>query len=185
MIKIENLGLKDFFTIIRRRIWYVIVTAVLVSSAAVTYVWYLPSTYKSETTILLAGRLLPEDYIRSIDRGTAVERIDFVRQQIQSRTFLGKIVQEFQLAPADAINTEIAINSLRRRIEILMLSPNSFKLSVTATDAVLTQSLTRRLAEGVIQLNDSFRKEKVQVADQYLEEQAREAADQLSQAEEK
>src|SRR5436189_3427353 len=130
MRNLEHLNVKDFVAILLRRIWYLLVTCILVTAGGLFYVWHLPSIYKSETTIVIAGRIVPEDYIRSIDRGTTNDRIDFVKQQIQSRTFLARIVQEFQLAPTDAAATDEAVNSLRNRIDIPILSPNRFKLSV-------------------------------------------------------
>src|SRR5262245_52538661 len=181
MKKFEDLTIGDYASIIRRRIWYLIITPVLVTFGTVAYVWQLPSFYKSETTIQMSGRLLPEDYIRSLDRQTTNERMDFVRQELQSTTFLGEIVKEFQLGRPDRM--EEAVNGVRSNIEITILTPTAFKLAFLAVNPNLAESVTRRLAERLIQLNDSSRKQQVQVADQFLEDQVQQAAHELSQAE--
>src|SRR5207249_11186403 len=129
-------------------------------SGATVYVWRLPSVYKSETTIAVSNRLVPEDYIRSIDRQTNADRMDFVRQQLQSRTFVDGIVREFDLAAPGLDGLERALEAVGARIEVTVLTPTAFKLGFSSTDPKLAQAVTGRLAERVIQLNDSFRREK-------------------------
>src|SRR6266446_1164682 len=186
MTNLENLSINDYIAIFRRRIWYVVVITILVTAGVVVYALQLDPIYKSETTIAMATRLVPEDYIRSLDRQTNADQMDFVRQQLQSRTFLQGIIQEFHLAaPGPEGYSDGALSGVGKRIEITILTTSSFKLAFTATDRNLAQAVTKRLAERVIQLNGSFRKEKVQTADQFLEEQLREAQNALSAAEQK
>src|SRR5260370_42149017 len=101
MKSLENLTISDYIAIFRRRFWYVVVNRVLVTAGSAVYVKQRPSIYRSETTIAIAGRFLPEDYIRSMDRQTNYDSMDFVRQQLQNRNFLEGIVQEFRLAGPD------------------------------------------------------------------------------------
>jgi polysaccharide chain length determinant protein (PEP-CTERM system associated) len=183
MKNLENLTVSDYIAIFRRRLWYVLVITVLVTAGTVIYVKQLPSIYRSETTIAIAGRFLPEDYIRSMDRQTDANRMDFVRQQLQSRSFLEGIVQEFHLAGPDGLQR--AAEVVGSKIEITVFTSNAFKLGFSSTNPLLAQSITNRLAERIIQSNDSFRKEKVHVADQFLEEQFNQAANELAEAEQK
>jgi len=186
MTNLENLSINDYIAIFRRRIWYVVVITILVTVGVAVYAMKLPPIYRSETTIAMSARLVPEDYIRSIDRRTNSDQMDFVRQQLQSRTFLQGIIQEFRLAePGPEGFSDSALAGVGKRIEIAVLTTSAFKLAFTATDRNQAQAVTKRLAERVIQLNGSFRKEKVQTADQFLEEQLREAANALSTAEQK
>jgi polysaccharide biosynthesis transport protein len=183
MKSIENLTVSDYITIFRRRFWYVVVPTILATAATAFYVKQLPSIYRSETTIAINSRFLPEDYIKSIDRQSTADRMDFVRQQLQNRSFLEGIVQEFRLAGPEGFQR--AAEVVGSKIEITVFTQTAFKLGFSATDPKLAQGITKRLAERVIQSNDSFRKEKVQVADQFLEEQLKQAADEFSRAEQK
>jgi succinoglycan biosynthesis transport protein ExoP len=186
MTNLESLTINDYLTIFRRRIWYVVVVTILVTAGTVVYVKTLPAIYRSETTIAMSSRLVPEDYIRSLDRQTNNDQMEFVRQQLQSRTFLQGIIQEFHLAePGPEGFSDGALFGIGKRIEILPITTTTFKLAFTATDRVLAQKVTKRLTERVIQLNDSFRTERVQTADQFLDEQLRDAANALSTAEQK
>jgi len=181
----ENLTVSDYIDIFRRRIWYVVVTAVLSVIGTIAYVRQMPSIYKSETTIAVTTRLIPEDYIRSIDRQTNSDRMDSVRQELQSRAFLEGIVHEFNLAGPGSEGMELAFAMVGSKIEVTVLTPSAFKLGFSSTDPKLAQALTARLAERVIQLNNSFRKEKTQTANQFLDDQLLEAGNELSKTEQK
>src|SRR2546423_1282448 len=98
MRSLENLTVSDYVATFRRRIWYVVVITILVTIGTVMYARTLPSIYKSETTIAVAARLVPEEVIRSIDHQTTPEQMEFARQQLQSRTFVQGIIAEFHLA---------------------------------------------------------------------------------------
>jgi polysaccharide chain length determinant protein (PEP-CTERM system associated) len=184
MKNFQDLTINDYLRIVRRRIWYLIITTVLVSIGSVVYVWRMPSIYKSETTILVSDRLLPEDYIGSLVRQSVMDRIEFARQQVRSRTFVERIAQEFQLVPSGT-NSEQVLNAVISSTDVVVVPPNVFKLGYYSTDPGVAQAVTRRLAERVMQSNDAFRQERVNVADQFLDEQLREAADDLAEAEQK
>lgn len=185
MKKLEDLTVRDYFSIVRRRIWYVIVVAVLAAAASVAIVMQIPPSFTSETTILVTGRVVAESYVDSIVRDSNADRVEFVRQQLQSRTFWERIVQEFQLANGGPSDMESVINAVKNRYVLTPLTASAFRLSFTASDRNLAQAVTRRLAERVMQLNDTFRKEKVYGTDQFLDEQLRLASDELSKVEQK
>jgi polysaccharide chain length determinant protein (PEP-CTERM system associated) len=186
MKRLDSLTINDYLAIFRRRIWYILIIPPLVGIATVAVVWQLPHVYQSETTIAMSGRFVPEDYIRSIDHETNIDRLDFVKQQLQRRTFLEGIIQEFHLGnDTRPGGMDRMMDTLKAKIEFTTLGPNAFKLGYTSTDPMQAQAVTRRLAELVIQLNDSFRKEKVQTADRFLEDQFAEAQAELSKAEQR
>jgi polysaccharide biosynthesis transport protein len=184
MKSFEKLTVTGCVAILRRRVWWFVITFVLTIAGATAYIWRIPSIYKSETTILVSGRLLPEDYIGSIVRDTPDDRVAFLRQRLDSRMLLERIVQEFQFNRPPR-TMEQAVNSVRGSKEITFIPPNVVKLGFVSTDAVIAQSVARRLAESVIQLNDSLRKDQVHVAGQFLDTELRQAANDLTAAEQK
>jgi succinoglycan biosynthesis transport protein ExoP len=185
MKNLQDLTLFDYLTIIRRRIWYLIVTSIIVGALAVMYAKSMRPIYKSMTLILQTGRVIPEEYIRSVDRQTPEDLIAFVRQQLQSRTFLERIVHEFQIAgPApQAVELERAMELVQTRVQLEVLSSTLFRIGYIAGDAQTAQAVARRLGEMVIQLNDSGRKSRVVLADRFLEEQYRDAEKELARTE--
>src|ERR1041385_887229 len=126
MKNFQDLTISDYLQVIRRRIWYVLVTTALVGVASAYYVWRMPLLYKSETTIMVSSRLVPEDYIGTLVRDTAADRMDFVRQQLRTRSFVERIVQEFQLANGRQGNIDGLVGAVLANTEITFLSTNTF-----------------------------------------------------------
>jgi polysaccharide biosynthesis transport protein len=184
MKSFQDLSIPDYFTIIYRRIWYVIITACVVFAVAFVYIRRMPSMYKSETTIMVTGRLLPEDYINSLFRESSADRIDFIKQSLQSRAFVERIIQEFNLSGSQG-NRDALVGGILANIEVTLVSPNTFKVAYTGRSPQQAQSITRRLSETVMALNQTLRKDKVSKVDRFLDEQLRQAESDLSDAEAK
>ena len=85
----------------------------------------------------------------------------------------------------NGLSPEMVQNFVIGSTEVTVLPPNIFKLAFYASDPNTAQAVTRRLAERVMQSNNAVRQEKVSVADEFLDAQLRQAADDLSQAEQK
>src|SRR5688572_21096574 len=107
MKNFQDLSIGDYLKILRRRIWYFVIPAVLVSAGACIFAWRQVPFYKSETTIQVANRLVPDDYIGTLVRETPADRIEFVRQQIRSRTFLARLVEDLQLAGGQDVDSVV------------------------------------------------------------------------------
>jgi polysaccharide biosynthesis transport protein len=184
MKKFESLTVEDYISIIRRRIWYVVGVTFVVSVATFHYVRQIKPTYLSETTMSMAGRLVPENYVDSIARETNPERMEFVRDQVQSRTFVEQIARDLQLVPPGATEVGPVVDSVKSRIVLTPISNSTFRLSFTANDPVLAQKVTTRLAERVILLNTLLRKAKVEGTDHFLDAQLEQASAELAKSEE-
>jgi polysaccharide chain length determinant protein (PEP-CTERM system associated) len=188
MKDLTKLGIDAYLNIIWRRRWYFIITAVLVASGASVFVWRMPSLYRSETRVLVETPIVPEDYIRPMFRSTPEDRINTIREQIASRTFLERIVEQFQYGgfrTSPDFVMENAVDSLRKQLGIEKTSDSTFTLSFTATDRQLARDVTQRLADELIRSNTASHMDKTIAADQFLDERLREAVQALSAQEEK
>jgi polysaccharide biosynthesis transport protein len=188
MKDLKNLGIQDYLGILWRRRWYGIITAVIVASGVAASVWQLPNLYKSETRILVEAPFVSEDYVRPIIRATPADRINSIHEQISSRTFLERIVEQFQYGGYGTRSDfvmEDAIKSLRKQIQIEKTSDETFTLSFTSTDPSFAREVTKRLADEVIRANTAARMDKVLATDQFIDEQLRQAAQALADQEEK
>jgi capsular exopolysaccharide synthesis family protein len=175
-----SLSLRDYASIIRRRLWYLIFTPILIGAGTFVYVQRMPSIYKSVTTITVPPRVVPEDYIPSLDRLTSNELIAFVSEQIQARTFAERIVRDLHLAGPEPGALDAATNSVRANISMSTLSSTLFTLGFAATDPAIAHSVTKRMSELVLEFNT--RKERVQVADRFIGEEGRRAQEALDRA---
>ncbi len=184
----KSFGLADYLNIVWRRRWYVIVVFVLVASGISTMVWRLPNLYRSETRVLVERPFVSEDYVRPIIQQTPTDRINSIREQIASRSFLERIVEQFQYGGYKSnpkFTMEDAVRSIRNQIGIEKTSDDTFTLSFTSTDPHLAREVTQRLADELIRANTASRVDKTIATDQFLDEQLREAVQALAKQEEK
>jgi polysaccharide biosynthesis transport protein len=187
MKDLSKLSTDAYLNIVWRRRWYLIITFVIISSGVSVFVWRMPSLYRSETRVLVETPIVPEDYIRPIIRSNPEDRINAIREQIASRTFLERIVEQFQYGGFKTnpdFVMESAVAALRRQIGIEKTSDSTFTLSFTASDRQLTRDVTQRLADELIRSNTASRMDKTIAADQFLDERLREAIQALSAQEE-
>jgi polysaccharide chain length determinant protein (PEP-CTERM system associated) len=184
----KNLGFDDYLSIIWRRRWYMALTAVLLASVVAAVVWQMPSLYKSEAKVMVETPFVSEDFVRPVIRSTPADRINSIREQIASRTFLERIVEQLQIAGygnrADFV-MEDAVKLLRKQIGIEKTSEDTFSISFTATDPQSAREVTKRLVDELIRSSTASRMDKTMATDQFLDEQLRQAAQALSAQEEK
>ncbi len=185
----KKYSLSDYVRILWRRRWYSLGAMLLVLAGASAYAWLKPSVYRATSRIKVEPVAIPQDYVRPSVRSTPEDQIAAVRSAVQSRSFLQRMIQDFQLfgygSDVSAFSMENAINAVSRNIEITNVSPDTINIGFSSTDPQLAQSLTRRMVETLIQTNTSSRKSRALETDQFLNEQLRQAQQDLAAQEEK
>jgi len=179
----------DYLRILWRRRWYALVVFLIVCIGASIYAWRKPLIYKSTSRIKVESATIPQDYVRPSVRSTPETQIAAVRSAVQSRSFLQRMIQDFELfgygTTIAAFSIEDAIKAVRSGIEITNVSPDTFNIAFSSTDPQLAQSLTRRMVETLIQTNTSSRKNRAIETDRFLDEQLRQTQKDLAAQEEK
>jgi uncharacterized protein involved in exopolysaccharide biosynthesis len=107
----------DIIEIVKRRAWLIVVPFVLVTGGAVVQSKLTPDVYRSETVILVVPQQIPESYVRATVTSRIEDRLQSIGQQILSRTFLERIILEFDLYANDrkAMVMENIVETMRRR----------------------------------------------------------------------
>ncbi len=189
MKNFKNLEIEDYLQIFWRRKWYFVVTFILVGTGAAEYARRQPQIYTSETKIMVQAGSVPDDYVRQVDRSTPLDRINAIRARVQSRTFLARIIEQFQLfgyGSLPGFSMEGPINGLRNSIKVdSSLGNNTFTLSYYDTDQRRARDVTKMLADALKQEMEGANKDATIETDQFVEEQLRGADRDLSVQEEK
>ena len=188
MKDLKNLGIDQYINILGKRRWYAIITAVLIASCVSAAVWRMPNLYTSEARVLVESPFVSEDYVRPIIHATPADHLSAIRDQIASRTFLERIVEQFQYGGFGSrpdFVMEDAVKSLRKQIGIEKSSESTFTISFTATDPQFARQVTKRLVDELIRSNTAIRMDKTIATDQFLDEQLRQVSQNLSAQEEK
>jgi succinoglycan biosynthesis transport protein ExoP len=184
----KNLDPSDYWKILWRRRWYALAGFMLVSVGVGIYSWRKPDIYESQSTISVEPAAILQDYVRPSDRSSPEQQIAGIRQQVQSRTYLLQLIQEFGLfdyRPDEKFPMESAIQALSNNIKVINVSRNVFTISYASTNAFQAQSVTKRIVDTLIQSNSSSRKNKALETDQFLDEQLRQTEQDLLAQEEK
>src|SRR5262245_22091680 len=86
--------------IVRRRIWLIVTPLVVCAMAGLLVSSTLTDMYQSDTLIQILPQRVPGDFVRPTVTLRAEDRIDGITQQVQSRTQLEFMINEFGLYPA-------------------------------------------------------------------------------------
>ena len=174
----KSLEVGDYFRIFWRRKWYFIGITPLVIAGALVYAWRQPLFYRSETRILVEPPPVPEDLVRSSVRTRPQDRIDAIRSQVQSRSFIERLVEQYRLygyGSDPGFSMERAVGSVRQSIQIVVSSNSTFTLSFVARDPEGARDITARLANMLVEESSRVRRDRAGVADQFVEKQLRKA----------
>lgn len=189
MKDLKSLNPADYLAILWRRKWFALGAFLIVAAGVSIYSWRMPNLYRSEAQILVEPAIIPQDYVRSSDRSTPEEQIAGIRQQLQSRSFMERMIQEypnnFGYGASKDFSMDEAVKGIIRSIQILSTSRNTAMISFTATDAQFAQTFTRRIVEALIQSNNSSRKTRAVETDQFLDDQLRQTEQNLATHEDK
>ena len=188
MKDLKNLEIGEYFRILWRRKYYCLITFVLVAAGAFVYAWRMPDVFKSETRIRVDEPIGSENYAGSALRMSSEDRINSIREQLASRTFLERLIEQYQMfgyGKDPGFVMEKAVRTVQRQIRIDKTSNNTFTISFVATEPQFAQTFTRQLAQEVIRISNSSRKDRVLATDQFIDEQLRQSAELLKAQEEK
>ena len=136
----STINLGDYIAILKRRKTVIILASGLLFclSLAAAILW--PPTFKSTATILIEEQEVPAELVHSTITSYADQRIEMIKQQVMSRSSLGKVVEQYNLyAGMRKENpTEEVIKRFIKDIEVEVISADVIdKRTHNATKATI------------------------------------------------
>ena len=180
--------IKDFLDLIIRRKWLIIILTILGIAVGGVLAWMKKDVYRSSTVILVEQQKIHENYVPSVIKGSAAERVSTITQQVLSRTNLQKVIDEFQLFP-ETIKTqgyESVIEGLRKNVKITTKGARqleAFTISFSHEDPMLAMKVTSKLASQYIEGNIKIREQFIEGATNFLEQELAAAKEALDEKE--
>ncbi|MEK7306456.1 MAG: GNVR domain-containing protein [Nitrospirota bacterium] len=157
----SSINVQDYLEILYRRIWYVVIPFVISVGVAIALCYYLPKSYLSSASILVERQ--------KVEVGSHISpgiesRLGSIREQIMSRAFLQKVIDEFKLYGMDAQKEapDEIIKFMRKNIEIKVGSEtgdarekiiDSFVIAYQGGDPYSVMQVTNKLASLFIEEN--------------------------------
>jgi len=189
----RELTLQDCTAILRRRLWIIIVPAVLFAISAYILSLFLPNRYTSETVVLVEAPTVPENFVKPVIGGDVNLRLATMQEQILSRTRLQQIIEKFGLykkEEAAHISMEDMVANLRKSITVSPVRPMAetrasglpgFTVSVVARQAYLAQQICTEITSFFMQQNVLLRERRAEDTTQFLTKQLDESKRKLDE----
>ncbi len=113
--------LRNILDLVWRRKWVILVPSVIVAVTVTLYGLYIPSLYRSTTSIFIEPAKVPADYVKSTVTTDLEGRLRTITQQLTSRTKLLKVIKELNLYPeavAKGVPDEVLVARMRKNLDI-------------------------------------------------------------------
>ena len=119
----EGLDLADYLGILRRRLWYIILPAVVIFAVAATVALLLPPTYRSVATILIEQQQIPQDLVRSTVTSYADQRVQIISQRVMTTANLSQVIEKYGLYRDErkTRSMQSLVNEMRPKVGLNMV----------------------------------------------------------------
>ena len=184
---------REILGIVRRRRWFFLAPFFLCWLLVWAASWFLPTTYRSGTLILVEQPAVPEQYVVTNVNDDLQGRLDSITQQILSRTRLLQIIDQYHLYQkirGRELTPDEKVDHMRKDIEIELVRGDNQKLSAfniyySARDPQVAQQATNDLADLFIRENLEARQKQSANTTEFLEDQLEQARKSLAEQEER
>jgi polysaccharide biosynthesis transport protein len=188
----DDASLQHWLAIVRRRHFHFLIPMFLGWLAVWGTSWILPPLYKSGTLILVEQPTMPKDYVVPNVDENFQQRLQSITEQILSRSRLLHIRDQLDLYAKgrSRLTPDAAVEQMRKDIEIDLVrgadsSVSAFHIYYSASDRLIAQQVTSRLANLFISENLEVRQKQSEDTTNFLENQLETARQSLAEQEDK
>src|SRR5438445_12945671 len=181
----RELSVEDWLAIVRRRLWWLLIPAILCAVAGFFLSLVLPKQYTSHTRVLVEAPIVPDSYVRPVVSDDLNRRLASMQGEILSRTRLEHLVRQFGLyKDAEEVPMEALVSRLQKSIKVTPLSPTpgtlslallGFNIDVTLGQASLAQRVCSEVTSLFMEQNLRLREQQAEDTTQFLGKQLNEA----------
>jgi len=174
MKDLSGLEIHDYFRILWNRRWYALIVFALISIGGTFYARMKLDFYSSEV------RIAVETPLSAVSRSaiSVNERIDIIREQLLSRSFLERMVQQtgaYGFGTSNDFVMERALNSIRKSINVQSSRGRTFTISYRSTDPQMAQNVTRQFSDELIRASKISSENRFRTVDRFADQMAGEA----------
>ena len=192
MLGHRPLVVEDYFAILKRRGWMVVIPALLVPIIAVAITYKLTPIYTSQTLVLIERQTVPDTYVKPIIAEDLDSRLASMKEQILSRSRLEPIIERFNLG-APGMDMDDKVASTRKNIGITPIHSEiqgsgglpGFFISFTASDPHTAQLVCREITSLFVSENLQAREQSAEGTTAFLKGQLEQAKANLAQQDQK
>ncbi|WP_425407748.1 GumC family protein [Hyphococcus sp.] len=132
----DEFTLEDALIILKRRILYFLIPALVIAPIGVITVMLLPAKYTAQGTILVESQQIPTEFIRSTINAYAQERIQTIRQRVMTRNRLLQVADEHNLFPRElGLSETERVQRMRSQLRVDLITTSANRGSGDGTIA--------------------------------------------------
>lgn len=172
---VGNIDLNVLVSIVRRRLWLAIGVGSVVCAVIASLALFLPKVYSTWAVLLIEGRELSSEFVRSPGSVSVETRLSTISQEVLSNARLEQLIKDFDLRqgrsskPLDEI-----IDSVRKAIAIDITETGregaiAFSVSFSGTDPQKVTDITNALASFYVERNATMREQQASGATNVLQ----------------
>ena len=177
----------EYFDILRKRRWLILLPTIAVGLAITYVVVRLPDIYESTTLIVVTPSTLPNSVVPTITEETLTRELTSISQVVTSRSSLQPLMEKYDLYKEERRRgepMELLIDQMRKQIKVEVNTSNheitnGFNITYRGRDAKSTQAVAAELASRYIDEQTKGTVNAGTSAKQFIEEQVRQSKEEL------
>lgn len=190
----------DYWEILKRRKWGMLLIAAVVMLLSASVALFLPSVYKSYSTIMIEEQHIPSDFVMTTVNTYAEQRVENIKQRVMSFTQLWEIINQYKLYSKirENLTPEEVVAKMRSDVKVSTISAEIFDRRTGRPSAVTTSfvvayegknpnavlRVTDTLTTLFLQQNLEVRQKQITDTSDFLANEAKRIAKDLSHIEE-
>ena len=178
MLGHRELTMEDYADILRRRIWLILISSILLLGIGLGTAYIIPPKYQSQTLILIEQQKVPEDYVKPVVDGDLGARLASMKEQILSRSRIEPIIKKFDLFAGKNASMDDRIEVTQKAIGVKPIPASQsshgmpgFYITFTANDPHVAQAVCAQISSLYVTENLSARQQSAEGTTDFLKQQ--------------
>jgi polysaccharide chain length determinant protein (PEP-CTERM system associated) len=179
MLGHRTLTPEEYFQILKRRWWIVVIPALILSVIGVGLTFFVPPRFVSQALVLIEQQKVPENIVKTMVTEDLNSRLAAMQEQIQSRARLQPIVEKFNLYGSKGMGMDARLDAVRKDIKITPIVSEiartgglpGFFISFQANDAHTAQQVCAEITSLYISASLSDQEKSAEGTTEFLKSQ--------------
>lgn len=160
----QTVKISDYLYMLRRQVWLILATIVVVTSVATLVAYVLPATYEASAKILVESQQIPDELARSTVTSGVTERLQLIEQRLMTRENLlavadkvGLYADRPDMTPTDVVESMRAATTITPiNLTTSLRGPvtvSAFTITFTSTSALRAAEVTNEFVSSALEQN--------------------------------
>jgi polysaccharide chain length determinant protein (PEP-CTERM system associated) len=178
MLGHRELTMEDYADILRRRVWLIVSSAVILLVASVAATFVIAPRYQSQTLILIEHQKVPDDYVKPVVDEDLSARLASMKEQILSRSRIEPIIRSFNLFAKGNPTMDDRVLLMQKAIGVKTIPSSEsshgmpgFYITFTAQNPHIAQQVCAEISSLFVTENLNARQQSAEGTTDFLKQQ--------------